>query len=116
MSQPSASEPGPVQQRIEAKLQEAFAPEFLEVVNESHQHSVPRGSETHFKVIVVSQKFHGQSRVHRQRQIYQVLAEELQGPVHALSQRLFSSEEWAERKGSETFASPDCAGRGGAKI
>ena len=50
---------------IEAKLRDAFAPAHLEVVNESHMHSVPKGSETHFKVVVVSDRFEGLSPVKR---------------------------------------------------
>ena len=48
-----------VQQQIEQQLQERFQPSQLEVVNESHMHSVPPNSETHFKVLVVSEAFEG---------------------------------------------------------
>ena len=43
--------------RIESKLRDALAPLHLEVVNESSMHNVPRGSEAHFKVVVVSERF-----------------------------------------------------------
>ena len=52
-----------VQARIEQKLQSAFVPAMLQVVNESHMHSVPPGSETHFKVVVVSDRFAGKRPV-----------------------------------------------------
>ena len=48
-----------IQQRIETKLKETLAPSHLEVINESHMHNVPKGSETHFKVVVVSGRFDG---------------------------------------------------------
>ena len=98
-----------VQNAIETKLQEALAPEHLEVVNESYMHNVPPGSETHFKVYVVSGQFEGQKRVGRQRTINQVLAEELAAGVHALSMHTLTPEEW-EAKDRETLASPQCLG------
>ena len=48
-----------IQQTIERKLEEGLEPEFLEVVNESHMHSVPPNSETHFRVTVVAPVFDG---------------------------------------------------------
>jgi BolA protein len=98
-----------VQSAIETKLQEALAPQHLEVVNESHMHNVPPGSETHFKVYVVSDQFEGQKRVGRQRTINRVLAEELANGVHALSMHTLTPAEWEERD-KETLASPKCLG------
>lgn len=48
---------GPVQEAIYCVLKERFEPIHLEVVNESYMHNVPKGAETHFKVLVVSNKF-----------------------------------------------------------
>lgn len=45
---------------IETKLQ-VLQPQFLEVINESHKHNVPVGSESHFKVTIVSSEFNGKS-------------------------------------------------------
>ncbi|MCU7948134.1 MAG: BolA/IbaG family iron-sulfur metabolism protein [Candidatus Thiodiazotropha sp. (ex Cardiolucina cf. quadrata)] len=45
------------QKTIQQKLQSAFSPLHLEVINESHMHSVPEGAESHFKVVVVSEAF-----------------------------------------------------------
>jgi len=77
-----------VAETIRAKLTAAFAPERLEVVDDSHKHEGHggwrEGGETHFHVTLVSKAFSGQSRLERQRAIYAVLAEELAGPVHAL--------------------------------
>lgn len=78
---------------ISTKLTAAFAPMALEVVDESSRHAGHGGAtradgsqgETHFHVRLVSPQFDGVSRVERQRRVYAVLAEELNGPVHALS-------------------------------
>ena len=74
---------------IERKLNAAFAPKVLEIVDESHLHrghaGAPEGGESHFRVKVVSSFFEGKNRVERQRQVNHALAEELAGPVHALS-------------------------------
>jgi stress-induced morphogen len=101
-----------VQQEIEQRLQNSFSPEFLDVANESHQHSVPPNSETHFKVVLVSAKFAGSSRVSRHQQVYATLASQMEGPVHALALHTFSPDEWQQR-GEQVQASPEC--KGGSK-
>ena len=74
---------------IRAKLIERFTPVRLEISDESHRHAGHAGArpegETHFSVTIVSATFFGQSRVVRQRLVYQTLAEELATRVHALS-------------------------------
>lgn len=74
---------------IREKLMERFAPARLEVEDESHRHigheGARPGGETHFAVTIVSAAFAGQSRVARQRLVYQTLAEELATRIHALS-------------------------------
>lgn len=78
-----------VAKRIEDKLRAAFAPSELEIVDQSHLHAghagAPDGGESHFRVRLVSAAFGGMGRVERQRAVNRVLAEELAGPVHALS-------------------------------
>jgi BolA protein len=78
-----------VAQDIERKLNEALAPTSLKVIDESHLHAGHVGArpegETHFRVEVVSDAFADCSRVDRQRLVYDILREELAGPVHALS-------------------------------
>ena len=80
---------GEVAARLEAKLREAFDPVSLEVVDASERHrghgGWREGGESHFDVVVVSAAFAGLSRVERQRRVNAVLADELAGPVHALS-------------------------------
>lgn len=99
-----------VQQAIQDKLIQAFTPAHLEVINESGNHSVPVGSETHFKVIMVWDGFEGQNRVKRHRSVNKILKSELDGPVHALSLQLFTPSQWQENGG--TYAkSPLCASK-----
>ena len=82
---------------IEAKLRAAFAPDALEIVDQSHLHAghagAPKGGESHFRVVIVSAAFAGMSRIERQRAVNRVLAEELAGPVHALSVEARAPEE-----------------------
>ncbi|HBC56358.1 MAG TPA: BolA family transcriptional regulator [Gammaproteobacteria bacterium] len=101
-----------IQTAIELKLQESFQPAYLAVENESHNHSVPANSETHFKVTIVSAHFIDLSKVRRHQQVYQLLAEELQNGVHALALHLYHPEEWRLR-GQSSPDSPAC--RGGSK-
>ncbi|QFU76559.1 BolA/IbaG family iron-sulfur metabolism protein [Halioglobus maricola] len=98
-----------VQQEIEQILTDQFQPVALEVVNESHMHSVPANSETHFKVVLVSVGFEGKRKVARHQQVYGALADQLAGPVHALALHIYTPGEWAEREGAAP-ASPDCLG------
>ena len=88
---------GQVRDRIITKLTAAFAPTALEVVDDSDHHQghsgAREGGESHFTVTVVAEAFRGQSRVQRQRQVNTALAEELAGPVHALSLRVLSPDE-----------------------
>ena len=98
-----------VQSTIELKLQDGFAPAHLEVANESHMHSVPPNSETHFKVVIVSDAFEGKRLVQRHQAVNATLRDEIAGPVHALSMETLTPTEWQERGGA-TFASPDCLG------
>ena len=101
-----------VQQDIERQLHGSFSPDFLEVANESHLHSVPPNAETHFRVVLVSAVFDGRSRVARHQQVYSALAAQLQGPVHALALHTYSPLEWQQRQ-QHAPTSPEC--RGGSK-
>lgn len=96
-----------VEERIVTVLREQFAPTYLQVVNESQGHNVARGAETHFKVVIVSEKFATARAVQRHRLVYQALAEELRGPVHALALHTHTPVEWS--RNSAVPASPACA-------
>lgn len=99
-----------MQNSIEASLRQSIPLEALEIVNESHKHAGP-GAETHFKVTAVSAAFEGMSAVKRHQRLYSLLAEQLQGGVHALALHPYTPEEWA-RKNAVAPASPDCMGVG----
>lgn len=101
-----------VAEAIERKVRDALPVAYFDLENESHRHSVPANSETHFKLVLVSESFAGQMPVRRHQTLYSVLAEELDGPVHALALHLFTPEEWRAR-GGDVADSPDC--RGGSK-
>lgn len=79
------------------KLNAAFAPQRLQIVDESHRHAGHAGArpegETHFNVEIVSAAFAGRSRVERQRLVYDTLAEELRGRVHALALKTLTPDE-----------------------
>jgi BolA protein len=86
---------------LREKLTAAFAPEALDIEDESARHEGHSGSrpggETHFNVRIVSKSFDGLSRVERQRRVYAALAEELKSRVHALSlTTLTPAEVWNE--------------------
>ena len=98
-----------VQAILESKLRSAFDPEHLEVINESYMHNVPPGSESHFKVFIVSGAFSGEKKVARQRAVNKALAEELANGVHALSMHTMTPEEWREQD-PESLQSPNCKG------
>ena len=66
-----------IQNNIERKLLDHFDPAHLEVVNESFMHNVPTGSETHFKVVLVTPKFSGERLINRHRAVNAVLKDEL---------------------------------------
>ena len=103
-----------VQEQIETKLAASLSPAHLEVVNESHMHSVPPGSESHFRVVVVSDAFEDLPLVRRHRRVNEILAEELRERIHALSMQTLTQAEWTDR-GGETLASPPCLGGGKAE-
>lgn len=98
-----------IQDTIERKLAERFAPAHLEVVNESGNHNVPRGSETHFKVVLVAPAFEGLRLLARHRLVNETLADELAGGVHALAMHTYTEAEWRARFGAAPL-SPPCLG------
>lgn len=74
-------------ERIEARLREAFAPLELDVVDDSARHRGHAGASSgagHYRVMLVSERFHGVTRVERHRMVYEALAAELRQEIHAL--------------------------------
>eukprot|EP00729_Bicosta_minor_P002099 gene2099-11952_t len=102
---------GKVEQVIMTKLTEAYKPLHIEVMNESYMHNVPRGSETHFKVVLVSEVFDGLTLIKRHRAVNHTLQEELDGEVHALSIQAKTPKQWETSQVVEP--SPKCAGGAG---
>ena len=102
-----------IQATIEEKLTAAIDLEHLEVINESSNHNVPAGSESHFKVVLVSPEFDGQRLLQRHKQVNLVLKDELANHIHALAIHTFTESEWRDKNGSAPL-SPPCLGGSGA--
>jgi len=98
------------QQTIHDKLEQAFHPQHLEVEDESRMHNVPEGSESHFKVTLVSDEFDGQMLIKRHRMVNKVLEQELQ-QIHALALHTLTPQEWFDKAG-KVAQSPLCQGGG----
>ncbi len=94
-------------QRI-PELLKVLKPLHLHLENESDQHSGPPGRESHFKLVLVSSEFDELSRIDRQRKVNDLLKEEFQTGLHALTQRLLTPAEWGKTKATLDFVSPDC--------
>ena len=101
-----------VQERITQKLKDTFNPSHLYVENESNNHNVPPGSESHFKVTVVSSEFEGKRLLQRHRSVNACLSDELANDIHALAIHTYTQEEWQAQGVSP--ASPNCMG--GSKL
>lgn len=100
-----------VQQTIAQKLSTQLAPLHLEVINESDNHNVPAGSESHFKVTIVSDAFNNTTLIQRHRMINEVLADELKNQIHALALHTYTQSDWADKQG-QVPTSPECLGGG----
>ena len=96
-------------QTIESRVASEFALAHLEVVNESHRHNVPANSQTHFKLVLVSDDFTDVSRINRHRAINALVSDLLAGEVHALALHPYTVTEWRKRFG-EAPLSPPCLG------
>lgn len=103
-----------VQSEIERKLAQGINAQHLEVINESGNHNVPPGSESHFKVVVVSGDFVGKNLLARHRLINGLLADELAGKIHALAIHTYTEDEWRKLNGDAPM-SPPCLGGGKKK-
>jgi len=97
-----------IQALIESKIKSALQPAVLEVENESHMHSGP-AAESHFRLVIVSDEFESKNLLARHRTINKLLADELDGGVHALAMHTFTPREWTDR-GETAATSPACRG------
>lgn len=98
-----------VQERIIEKLAEALDLQHLEVANESGNHNVPAGSESHFRVVLVSEAFEDLPLIARHRQVNGILRHELANDIHALAIHTYTGKEWRKKNG-EAPMSPPCLG------
>ncbi len=98
-----------IHETIERKLAGAVDLQHLEVVNESGNHNVPVGSESHFKVVLVSETFQGMALIARHRQVNGILSHELANDIHALAIHTYTEQEWRKKNG-EAPLSPPCLG------
>ncbi|MDX1607517.1 MAG: BolA family protein [Candidatus Competibacterales bacterium] len=83
-------------ERIEQALREAFAPQDLEIVDDSAAHAGHAGARSgmgHFNVLIVAEAFAGQPPLARHRMVYQALGELMRTDIHALSLRALAPDE-----------------------
>ncbi|KAJ3641492.1 hypothetical protein Zmor_027999 [Zophobas morio] len=98
----------PVEASIRQKLTSQLQTTHLEIINESYMHNVPKNSETHFKVVVVSNKFADLPLIKRHRLVNDILKQELNSGVHALSIIAKTPDQW--NSSEQTEPSPNCRG------
>ena len=84
---------------IKEKLEKALAPERMELFNDSHKHAGHAGDDgsgqTHYRLIIVSERFENLGRIDRQRLVYEALKEEMSGGIHALNVKAIAPSESA---------------------
>ncbi len=83
-------------EQIRSKLSNAFAPQRLDIVDESHKHAGHEGARSgggHFNVTIIADAFAGQTLLQRHRMIYTALGEELKQAIHALSIKAYAPTE-----------------------
>lgn len=95
------------QNAIEQIVSDTFLPQHVELVNESYMHSVPAGSESHFKLVLVSDQFSGLRSVARHQKVYAALGDLMQ-QIHALALHTYTPEEWQAQ--GVAPESPKCLG------
>ncbi len=100
-----------IQKKIEHLLETGLRLQHLEVINESGGHNVPEGSETHFKLVMVSSEFDNMPLLARHRKVYALLDEVLREGVHALAIHALTGREWQERHGDVPLSPPCLGGR-----
>ena len=83
---------------IENLILKIFKPEFLSVIDVSEQHrgheNFKEGVESHFEIIIVSEKFINLSRIERHRMVNRILKEEFLSDLHSVVVKTFTSEEF----------------------
>ncbi len=93
-------------ERMAQLLNQELAPIYLNVEDESGNHHVPQGAETHFKITAVSSRFIDLTRIARHRLLNHFLSKEFELGLHALSMHLYTPDEWEKNK--TVLQSPSC--------
>ncbi len=94
---------GNIENTIKNLLIDAFNPSVLSVINESYMHNVPDGSESHFKVVLVSDNFKNIKDIERHQAVYKALNNVMES-IHA-----FDEHEYNENP--VVIDSPNCANK-----
>ena len=97
---------GPIELKIINNLNESMNISSLKIINESFMHNVPKDSESHFKVIIVSDDFKNLSQINRHKLVYSNI-DTIMNDIHAISIQSFSEDEY--RKNPDILDSPECA-------
>ena len=97
-----------IENQIIEIINDKLSPSVLNIINESFMHNVPTGSESHFKLIVVSDEFKDLTNVKRHQLIYRTL-NEIMDEIHALSIHAFDEKEY--NANPVVFDSPNCANK-----
>ena len=95
------------QQRLEKLINENLQPLHLQVIDESFLHRVPKGAQTHFKLIIVAEYFVNLSRIARHRLVQNLIQSEFSAGMHACSMSLSTPQEW--QASPHFIASPQCS-------
>ena len=103
-------------ERMESTLIQKFNPVKLEIINDSNNHSVKEGSETHFRLYIVSECFKNKTKVQTHQEIYKLFTNEMGekhlNKLHSLSIYSYSPEEYEKNKSlSENKIPPVCASK-----
>ena len=99
---------GPIESQIINTLSTSMNLSSLKIINESFMHNVPKGSESHFKIVVVTNDFNNLSIIKRHKLIYKTL-DHLMSKIHALSIHAFNEEEF--KLNPIILDSPECANK-----
>ncbi|WP_017327905.1 BolA family transcriptional regulator [Synechococcus sp. PCC 7336] len=93
----------PIATRIARKLESQLQATVVQVENESHLHAghVGAGEGSHFRVAVVSAAFAGRSTIEQHRLVYEALAEEMRGSIHALALKTYTPQQWEKADGRQ---------------
>tara|TARA_B100000609_G_C17144218_1_gene397240 strand:+ start:768 stop:1073 length:306 start_codon:yes stop_codon:yes gene_type:complete len=97
-----------IENQITDIINDKLSPCVLNIFNESFMHNVPTGSESHFKLIVVSDAFKDLSNVKRHQLVYRSLGK-IMDEIHALSIHAFDENEYNENP--VVIDSPNCANK-----